>query len=288
MDIQPIVVGVDFAEPSLAAARWTARHLLGGKLVLAHSVWLPEPPRFLSGFYPSTATLIEDATRGAEERLQELSATLERPAEAAVTVGRPEDRLPAMAEEMDARLLVVGSHGRRSGVWKLLGSTAERIARHARQPLLLARNLPENGVRIVLVAVDDSGFSPAMLEWIPLLTRHDGACVVVVHVCSPMLAGFVKVAASESEITTAERQLRQHAEAWLRGRIEEAGIRADLDVAVGDVCFELLRAASRHAADLIILGSHDPRRGRFLGSTAEFVLRQGSGPVLVTPASAPG
>ncbi|MEX0908505.1 MAG: universal stress protein, partial [Gemmatimonadaceae bacterium] len=191
----------------------------------------------------------------------------------------------AMAEEVDARLLVVGSHGPRSGVWKLLGSTAERIARHSRQSLLLARNLPADGVRVALVAVDDSGFSPAMLEWIPRLTRHDGARVVVIHVVSPMLAGFVRVAASESEITAAERQLRQHAGEWLRGQIEEAGIAADLDVAVGDVCFELLRAASRHAADLIILGSHDPRRGRFLGSTAEFVLRQGSGPVLVAQAS---
>lgn len=285
MDVQPIVVGIDFAEPSLAAARWTARHLLGGKLVLAHSVWLPEPPRFLSGFYPPSATLIEGATRGAEERLRELSPTLERPAEAAVTVGRPEDRLPAIAEEINARLLVVGSHGRRSGVWKLLGSTAERIARHSRQPLLLARNLPEDGVRVVLVAVDDSGFTPAMLDWIPQMTRHDGARVVVVHVVSPMLAGYVKIAASESEITAADRQLRQHAGEWLRGQIEEAGIAADMDVAVGDVCFELLRAASRHAADLIILGSHDARHGRFLGSTAEFILRQGSGPVLMTQAS---
>ncbi|MCR4340849.1 MAG: universal stress protein [Gemmatimonadaceae bacterium] len=288
MHVQPIVVGVDFAEPSLAAARWTARHLLDGKLVLAHSVWVPDPPPFLSGYYPPTATLIEDATRGTKERLRELAATLERPAEAAVTVGRPEDTLPALAEEMDARLLVIGSHGPRSGVWKLLGSTAERIARRSRRPLLLARNLPEDGMRVVLVAVDDSGFSPAMLEWIPAMTRHDRARVVVVHVISPMLAGFVKVAASSSEITAADRQLRQHGEAWLRGEIEQAGISAVLDVAVGDVCFELLRAASRHAADLIILGSHDPRRGRFLGSTAEFVLRQGPGPVLVTRASAAG
>lgn len=282
---RPIVVGIDFAEPSLAAARWTARHLLDGKLVLAHSVWVPEPPPFLSGYYPPTATLIEDATRGAEERLRELSTTLERPAEAAVRVGRPEDTLPTVAGEMEARLLVVGSHGPRCGVWKLLGSTAERIARHSPQPLLLARNLPQDGVRVVLVAVDDSGFTPAMLEWIPAMTRLEGARVVVIRVVSPMLAGFVKVAASESEFAAADRQPRQSARAWLGSQIDEAGIIADIDVSVGDVCFELLRAANRHAADLIILGSHDTRRGRFLGSTAEFVLRQGSGPVLMAQAS---
>jgi nucleotide-binding universal stress UspA family protein len=72
-----IVVGVDFSEPSLTAARWTARHLAGdASLVLAHAVCVPEPPRFLRELHPPVQPLIDDARRGAEARLAELAGEL--------------------------------------------------------------------------------------------------------------------------------------------------------------------------------------------------------------------
>ncbi|HET9463987.1 MAG TPA: universal stress protein [Gemmatimonadales bacterium] len=48
-----IVVGIDFSDPSLAAAGWTARHLADdATIVLAHAVCIPAAtevsPRILS------------------------------------------------------------------------------------------------------------------------------------------------------------------------------------------------------------------------------------------------
>lgn len=47
MKIRRIVVGVDFREPSVAAARWTARELApDAEIVLLHVVDVPRPPAF--------------------------------------------------------------------------------------------------------------------------------------------------------------------------------------------------------------------------------------------------
>jgi len=45
-----VVVGVDFGSASLAAARWTARHLMPeAELVLVHVVEVPKVPAYLRG-----------------------------------------------------------------------------------------------------------------------------------------------------------------------------------------------------------------------------------------------
>jgi nucleotide-binding universal stress UspA family protein len=57
-----------------------------------------------------------------------------------VTDGRPSDRILGYADEQDIDLIVMGTHGR-TGVGRvLLGSVAERVARHSTVPVLLVRS----------------------------------------------------------------------------------------------------------------------------------------------------
>jgi universal stress protein E len=285
-----IIVGVDFSDPSIAAAHWAARFLCeDAVLVLAHAVCVPEPPKFLQGFYPPTASLIDDARHGAEARLAQLAVELGVPdLRCEVRVARrPHEALISLVQELHADLLVLGPHGERRGIWRLLGSTAERAARQAPSSVLLARGLPADGVRTIVVALDESDVTASVVEWTRVLARRFGAKVIAVHVVHRFLHGPTLVAASASERQRAEDQLRRQTEDWLREQMPSAGDQPTaLEPAFGDTGLEILSAVERHKADLLIIGRHGARRasGGFLGSVAEFLLRNGSGPVLAVAA----
>ena len=54
-------------------------------------------------------------------------------------VGTPWQEIVSVADELDATLIVMGSHGKRSLEELLLGSTVERVTRHANCPVLIVR-----------------------------------------------------------------------------------------------------------------------------------------------------
>jgi nucleotide-binding universal stress UspA family protein len=195
---------------------------------------------------------------------------------------RPDEELCRLAEELKADLLLIGPHGQRPGIWRLLGSTAERVVRRAPTSVLLARGLPADGVRTIVVALDESEITPLVTEWTSLLARQFGAKVVAVHVVHRFLHGPTLIAASPSERDRAEEQLRRQAEQWLEQQIPIAAEGGRVEAAFGDTGLEILSAVERYKADLLVIGRHGARRasGGFLGSIAEFLLRNGSGPVL--------
>jgi nucleotide-binding universal stress UspA family protein len=292
MGVHDVVIGVDLGEPSLAAAEWAAAHLAGaGRTLLVHVVCVPQPPSFLRAFQPPAEVLLADARRGAEVRLAEACA---RPALAGATpmvlTGNPDRELLAAAREQGARLLVVGPHAPRSGLARLLGGTAERVARQAPCGLLLARGLPPGPPATVLVAVDDSPAAGELLAWAAWAARRFGARVAVLTVVPVGFSALALPGASPTDADRVQRQFRDRAEAWLRTRAAEAGLAdATLLVAYGDPGLEALSAARRIGAELLVIGRHGTGHsgGPFLGSVAEFLLRNGSGPVLLAAGPPP-
>jgi nucleotide-binding universal stress UspA family protein len=61
------------------------------------------------------------------------------PVELHVRVGRPWEEIIGAAQEFGSDVIVVGSHGRRSVEEILLGSTVERVTKHATCPVLVVR-----------------------------------------------------------------------------------------------------------------------------------------------------
>ena len=280
-----IVVGVDFCEPSVTAARWTAQHLARGqRIVLAHAVFVPQPPAFLRGLYPPTDELVEDARRGAELRLREFGATLDAPSvDVVVEAGRPDDVLVRVAADRKAELLVIGAHGDRPGVWRLLGSTAERAVRCAPSSVLLARGVGTAAPRRVLIALDDSEVRHAVAGWASRFAKDAGAEIIAMHVVNPLSHGAVMIAGSAEERRRAEGQIQARADEWLRDQLRDANLSAaTVHVAFGDAGFEVLSAIKRFDADLVVVGRHGAGGtvGAFMGSVPEFLLRNGTGSVL--------
>lgn len=143
---QRIVVGTDFSEQAeLALDRALDLAAPGASLDLAHCFRLAFPteaPDDLPAIGPDPTTLHAQLSADALERGKRL---LEDHGRADVTTrfslrdDTPRHALCDLAEERQADLIVIGSHGRRGLRRALLGSTAEAVVRHAPCSVLVVR-----------------------------------------------------------------------------------------------------------------------------------------------------
>lgn len=288
MKLERVVIGMDFSEPSLAAARWVARHFAPeAEIILLHSLEIAQPPTFLRTALPSPGTLEETARRGADQRLREvgrsLGATRIWPE---IRVGRPADQIAAVADEFSADLIVVGEHGRSGGLWGALGSTAEHLVRSAPVPVLLAQRLPDGPPRSILLPLEESALMETALAWGRLLAEHFQAEAIGLYIVSTALLGRMRIISSTERGNELESKVLQDAARWLEERMERAGFPHDTTVArvaIGDPATEIVAAAERLDNELIIL----PTRGAgavgetLIGSVARSVLRASPCPILI-------
>lgn len=147
--LRSILVPTDFSEDARRAAA-TGQRLLshleeGAELTLLHAYHLPiEYTAY--GTIPTGLSFREDVVTVAEQRLNETAAELEREGltvHTAAREGYPPEVIVAVAEEIDADLVVMGTHGRTGLRHLLLGSNAERVVQHAPCPVLTVRHPEE-------------------------------------------------------------------------------------------------------------------------------------------------
>ena len=299
MLVRRVVVGVDFSAASEAAVRWAARELArDAELVLVHAVDVPEPPSFLSGRFPPRETLAGTAHAGADRRLRELSASLgvDR-IWLEVRDGRADEVVTAVAAEYRADLVVAGAHGDRGGLFKRLGSTAERVARAAPAPVMLAREPLPPTPATVLVAMDEDGLTTGLQQWTTFLAARFDAAVTGLHVVSESALGtLVSLAAivtgsPEPEIPSLGVGVLEDANVWMRELVAHGldRTRTRGEVAYGDPAREIVAAAERLQAHLIVMGRHRAGgvRHALLGSVADRVLRTAPCSVLVVAEPSP-
>lgn len=144
LKVRRIVVPIDFSEYSVSALRYArafAQHF-GASLILLH---VNEPTVFPSelGYAPIAAeTLDQQLREDAHNRLKVLAAECTSEglkAETEIRVGRPFNEIVTAAQEMDADMIIIATHGFTGLTHVLMGSTAERVVRHARCPVLVVR-----------------------------------------------------------------------------------------------------------------------------------------------------
>lgn len=148
------------------------------------------------------------------------------------------------------------------------------------------RTVPSGWNRIV-VATDFSSNARVALRSAEALARETGAEIVLVHVVDIPSASYAFGVETiglpdirEAWAEDARKTLRSVAQ-----RARARGVRfADAEVLIGKPWYEIVEAARRHQADLVILGNSGRSlfRRLLLGSTAENVVRHSLVPVLVT------
>ncbi|MDW4907827.1 universal stress protein [Streptomyces sp. ADMS] len=133
-----IVVGVHGSDSSTRALRWAAQEarLRSARLEVIHAWQIPSlglpgvsPPYPDEMFEPAARAVVDHAVADLEAGPEE--AGIDRRA----AKGHPSAVLIEASE--GAALIVVGSHGHGSFAGTLLGSVSQRVAHHARCPVVI-------------------------------------------------------------------------------------------------------------------------------------------------------
>ena len=143
VNLKNILVPIDFSEPSRKALEYARQMALGfGASVTLLYVLEPIPyPYDFSASYPLVADNPE-LLKTAGGKLKELAATLKagsEPVKSLMRQGNPAHEICAAAQELGIDLIIIATHGYTGLKHVLLGSTAEKVVRHAPCPVLTVR-----------------------------------------------------------------------------------------------------------------------------------------------------
>lgn len=117
------------------------------KLISVIDMAVPMSIDIYAGYLPTTSEIEKSARENAEKILETTSQYIkEQLTECDVSIstevllGSPESRIVETAEEMNADLIIVGSHGYNRWERLLLGSVSDSVVHHAPCSVLVVRN----------------------------------------------------------------------------------------------------------------------------------------------------
>lgn len=259
-------------DPALAAALGLAARA-GADLQLVH-VMAPDPadaaPATLSRGSALRA-VVEGAAPDAQNGRVSCRAV----------AGTPERVLRGAAVACNADVLVLGATRRGALAGAVLGTTAGRVLRSARTPMLVVRGpLPDRPLRVLLTTDLSPHAAHAHSRGLALargLGGPDEPELRTLFVQPPELGGGYTVPLPWE--ASAEQELADFLDAGV------PRVRSTPRIRAGDPAYEIVREAREWQADVIVLGTHGRRGARrvFLGSVAETVLRHAPCACLVVP-----
>jgi nucleotide-binding universal stress UspA family protein len=139
MTIRTILVPVDYSPHSRAAVQ-TALEFAGGfraRLVLLKVL---EPLHVVFGeLFPSQMLSDSERRARADSRMKELTSSIDVPVEGLVLEGPAWSTICEFAQKESIDLIVISSHGYHGLRRLVLGSTAERVVRHAPCSVLVVK-----------------------------------------------------------------------------------------------------------------------------------------------------
>ena len=144
LDIRSILVPIDFSpdsEKALAYAVPFARQF-GSRLTLLHVIEPVVTPGFASSFPLVVATdkLMAECLRHLDVVIRHLKVEPKLIEKTLVRYGRAFHEITDSARTLDTDLIIISTHGYAGLKHVLVGSTAERVVRHAPCPVLVVRS----------------------------------------------------------------------------------------------------------------------------------------------------
>ncbi|HUF05072.1 MAG TPA: universal stress protein [Aridibacter sp.] len=146
-----VILATDGTSESRAAVEMVGnlRFSNGDELLVITVIDMAVPMAFdaYAGYLPNTREIEKIARENAEAVLEETRKLIERSLEGKrvsfsteILVGSPESRIVEKAEEIEADIIVVGSHGYNRWERLLLGSVSDSVVHHAPCSVLVVRN----------------------------------------------------------------------------------------------------------------------------------------------------
>jgi nucleotide-binding universal stress UspA family protein len=306
--IEKILVPLDFSAASMRALDYAVELAkpFRAAIDLIH-VHLPDEASPVAG---AGHLLLQSAE--AIERLNEELTGIHRkrmpafrPESCHIRGGVPYQEIIRLAREIGVDLIVLSTRGHSGLKHLLLGSTAERVVRTARCPVLVVRRGKQKPkapakafmIRTILVPVDFSECSLVGAEYAAFLAKTLHATLRFFHATYPYVEYvFVdRAGARLSALTEAVQEAARQEMDALKQMDFLRGLPVQTEIRPGYATDQICRAASQSAIgqirrgepeiDLIVTSTHG-RAGfkhALIGSVAEHVVRYAECPVAVVP-----
>jgi nucleotide-binding universal stress UspA family protein len=287
MTVYPVVVGADGTATSKAAVRWAAREAQrrGVPLRIVHVFdWDWHKARYETG--NDYAELVRRSAEGLTDNAvyEARSAAPDVRVEGSPRIGHAAAQL--LAESGQADLIVLGSRGHGGFGGLLLGSVSQRVAMHARCPVVVVRGRGDVADGPVIVGVDDSPSADLVLETAFAAAAARGCRLELVRAYLPAVPPGVAYELLADvdlpEVTAAEEdRMAEQVAPW---RAKYPGVPVRVLLTREGAARILVQASKR--AQLIVVGSRGRGviAGTLLGSTGLQLLHHADCPVhLVRP-----
>ena len=296
LEIRRILVPIDFSPQSRAALAFALPLVekFRAELHLVH-VFAADYPLSSMVALPLIVPALE-VERRVRSHLQSVagkeSARI-RPENVHAAKGEPFEEICRLARELQIDLVVSATRGRTGLKHLALGSTAERIVRHAPCPVLVVH--PTGGktkrrrpaFKKILVPTDFSACAAKGLAYAKALAqRFDSRLVLLNSVDLHYYSTNPEFILYDLPPLLAESE--KAARQQMRDLVEETdwgGIAVETLLESGHAGEQICRRAQEGGTELIVTSTHG-KTGLahiFIGSTAEYVVRHAPCPVLVVP-----
>ena len=305
--IGTILVPTDFSAESLKAVRYATSLLrqFDGALHLVHvhdADYSYAVPAMIAVAPMITAGEVEAYCRAALQKLSTEHARGDIAPQLHCASGRAFDEICKLAADIPADLIAISTHGHTGLKHLVLGSTTDRVVRHAPCPVLVVRDVERDFVAAdaaagredvplklgnICVPVDFSVCSANGVRYAVLFAKACGARLLLVHAVQvqPFIPADRFVAYSrEPSPGIIERAARMQLRKFVKS-IDFDGVPHEAEVQIGRPADQICAYADAKGCDLIITSTHGLTGFAhvMLGSTAEHVVRYARCPVLVVP-----
>ena len=294
VNVQTILAATDLSRPAFAAVRRAAliARAHDAKLELVHVIADSFRSMARQDLLIAFAQVEADLRGSVAENLEALVAQVETEtgvrANALVAEGKPFAEIAARSEAIDTDLIVVGAHGENLVLTPLLGTTAHRVLRFARKPVLLVKQTPSvdhaatPGYEHIVAATD---FSEDSLQAATSARRlFPQSRITLFHAYQAVFEAKLAGRISDEALQAHRQHAFEEAHRGLGSFAAAANLSAAPRLVRHGFPGVLLREyAAETSADLIAIGSEEvPRlQTALLGSVSLDVLTQANCDVLL-------
>ena len=213
-----------------------------------------------------------------------------------VVSGDPAASIITTANDLDASLIVMTTHGRGAVGRLIYGSVADAVARDAQVPVMVVRAREAVsgpvGITRLVVPVDGSPLAEESLPVATAISRRLGTPIHLISVVNPIdllppAIGMAEAVPAEVYAET-EAEIEQDAHDYLdrvSRQLQKQGLAVTTRVLTGTPATSIMEATQ--LGDVVVISSHE-RTGilRWLmGSVAEQLVREDQCPVILVPGS---
>ncbi|NPA41190.1 MAG: universal stress protein [Aquificae bacterium] len=287
-----VLVPVDFSDITNVVLRTVKRIIEhhGGEVILFHAV---SPAIYIP--YPESLTVdvidvkllqeIEEAKK--KEALEKLEGLVEflKPVKATtiVDVGDPRDLILEVEERENPDLVVIGSHKKGLVEKILIGSTAEKVVKHSKKPILVIKGFEPSFSKEVVLAYDFSKTAEKTLEFALKFLKPFKVKIHILHIDEPIDLPLVEKI-GEALYERYREEKRGYVEK-IRERFSSEGFEVSTSFISGkNPAQEIVGFVKENTeVELLVMGSRglSGLKRILLGSTSTEVFRKVDIPILI-------